>query len=53
MAMVDASATTLQSANVHKCMMSRIVSWEFPKPKGGGVAIITYPWILRSSGGEE
>jgi hypothetical protein len=52
MAMVDQGATTLQSSNVHKCMMARIVSWEFPKPKGGGVAIITYPWILRSSGGE-
>lgn len=53
LAMVDQGSTTLQSSNVHKCMMARITSWEFPKPKGGGVAIITYPWILRSSGGEE
>jgi hypothetical protein len=30
--------------------MSRIVTWDFPKPKGGGIAIVTYPWILRSSG---
>lgn len=53
LAMVDQGSTTLQSSNVHKCMIARITSWEFPKPKGGGVAIITYPWILRSSGGEE
>jgi hypothetical protein len=33
-------------------MMARIQSWEFPKPKGGGMAVITYPWILRSAGGE-
>jgi hypothetical protein len=33
-------------------MMDRIQSWQFPKPKGGGVAVITYPWILRSSGAE-
>jgi hypothetical protein len=33
-------------------MMSRITSWQFPKPKGGGIAVITYPWILRSSGGQ-
>jgi hypothetical protein len=52
-AQVDAGSTTLQDAKVHQCMMSRIVSWEFPKPKGGGMAVITYPWILRSSGGEE
>jgi hypothetical protein len=45
-------ATTLQDEKIHRCMMERITSWQFPKPKGGGVAVITYPWILRSSGGE-
>ncbi|WP_242340877.1 MULTISPECIES: adventurous gliding motility protein GltG [Anaeromyxobacter] len=49
---VDGGATTLEDAKVHECMMSRITSWQFPKPKGGGIAVITYPWILRSSGGE-
>jgi FHA domain len=49
-ASVDASATTLASDKVHQCMMARIVSWQFPKPKGGGIAVITYPWILRASG---
>jgi hypothetical protein len=52
-AIIDAGATTLNDAKVHECMKARIMSWEFPKPKGGGMAIITYPWILRSSGGEE
>jgi hypothetical protein len=49
---VDNGATTLDDAKVHECMMSRIQSWQFPKPKGGGIAVITYPWILRSSGNE-
>ncbi len=49
---VDRSSTTLEDARVHECMMSRITSWAFPKPKGGGIAVITYPWILRSSGGQ-
>ena len=48
---VDTGATTLQNDKVHHCMMERIASWEFPKPKGGGIAVITYPWILRASGG--
>jgi hypothetical protein len=47
---VDGSSTTLDDAKVHECMMARITSWQFPKPKGGGIAVITYPWILRSSG---
>jgi hypothetical protein len=51
-AQVDRSATTLDDDKVHECMKSRITSWAFPKPKGGGIAVITYPWILRSSGGQ-
>ncbi|BDG04934.1 adventurous gliding motility protein GltG [Anaeromyxobacter oryzae] len=49
---VERGATTLEDSKVHECMMSRITSWQFPKPKGGGIAVITYPWILRSAGGE-
>ncbi len=48
--MMEASETTLQNDEVGRCIMSRIVTWEFPKPKGGGIAIVKYPWILRSSG---
>lgn len=48
---IDAGGTTMASDPVHRCMMDRIQSWEFPKPKGGGIAVITYPWILRASGG--
>ncbi len=50
---VEGSATTLENAQIHECMMSRITSWQFPKPKGGGIAVITYPWILRASGNTE
>jgi hypothetical protein len=49
-AQVDRAATSLEDSKVHECMMARITSWAFPKPKGGGMAVITYPWILRSSG---
>ena len=50
---VEDANTTLDDAKVHECMMSRITSWQFPKPKGGGIAVITYPWILRASGNTE
>jgi hypothetical protein len=45
------SDSTLMSDKVQQCIMSRIVMWRFPKPKGGGIAIVKYPWILRTSGG--
>ncbi len=43
--------TTLMNEKVQQCIMSRIVTWQFPKPKGGGIAIVKYPWILRMAGG--
>jgi hypothetical protein len=49
-AQIDRSGTSLEDERVHECMMARITSWQFPKPKGGGIAVITYPWILRSAG---
>lgn len=49
-AQVVAGTTTLDNTSVHRCMMDRVSSWEFPKPKGGSIADITYPWILRPSG---
>lgn len=51
-ASVDTGGTSLNDDKVHQCMMARIVSWQFPKPKGGGIAVITYPWILRAAGAE-
>jgi hypothetical protein len=48
---VERAETTLPNAEVHRCIMSRIATWEFPKPRGGVIAIVKYPWILRTSGG--
>jgi len=47
--------TTMNNNNVESCMLSRIRRWKFPEPKGGGVVVVTYPWILRSAegGGDE
>jgi hypothetical protein len=43
-------ATTMPNDHVAECIMSRIVTWDFPKPRGGGMGVVTYPWILRPSG---
>ncbi len=50
-AQIDRFGTTLEDGKLHECMMARITSWQFPKPKGGGIAVITYPWILRTADG--
>jgi len=42
--------TTLQSPPVERCMMQKIKTWRFPKPKGGGIVVVKYPFALNSSG---
>jgi TonB family protein len=33
------------------CLAARFRSWQFPKPKGGGVVEVSYPIILQRTGG--
>src|SRR5690348_10466729 len=49
-ASVQPDATTIASEALVRCVMTRLATWEFPKPSHGGVAVVTYPWILRVTG---
>jgi hypothetical protein len=42
--------STLQNVEVERCIAARIRTWIFPKPRGGGVVIVRYPFVLKSSG---
>lgn len=42
--------TTLNSNLVEDCMMMRLKSWKFPKPKNGVDVKIVYPFVLRKVG---
>ncbi len=44
--------TTLEDHALHECMRARVAGWRFPRPLGGGVVIVTYPWILRAQVGK-
>ncbi len=49
-----ASSTVAQSsvnnAEMETCVAGRVRTWQFPKPKGGGVVIVTYPFVFKQSG---
>ncbi len=51
-AVKDASITqsTLGNEEIEKCVASRVRQWQFPKPQGGGVVTVTYPFLLTQSG---
>ena len=44
------TSATLKNAEVHRCMTAKIRTWRFPKPKGGGIVIVNYPFILKTAG---
>lgn len=59
---IDASGTIsdaqvaesgIDNPNVEACMLERIRRWKFPEPKGGGVVVITFPWVFHAAGSEE
>lgn len=39
--------TTLDHEEVEECMIGAIAHWKFPKPRGGGNVVITYPFVLE------
>lgn len=46
----EVSQSTMNNPEVERCITSKIRTWVFPKPKGGGVVIVKYPFIFKTSG---
>lgn len=38
--------TTLADPKVENCMLERIRAWKFPRPRGGGIVDVTYPFVF-------
>jgi TonB family protein len=45
-----AEGTNISDPELRACILSRVRGWQFPAPKGGGSAIVTYPFLLQPSG---
>jgi len=42
--------TSLNDNNVESCVLRIIHRLHFPKPKGGGIVVVTYPFIFQQAG---
>ncbi|WP_224364828.1 adventurous gliding motility protein GltG [Hyalangium versicolor] len=38
------------SRELDSCVANHVRLWEFPKPKGGGIVVVSYPFIFKQSG---
>ena len=45
--------STIGNARVENCTVQAVKRWEFPKPLGGGIVIVSYPFVLTPRGGAE
>jgi TonB family protein len=42
--------STVGNPEMETCVANKVKLWEFPKPKGGGIVLVTYPFIFKPSG---
>ena len=45
--------STMNAPVVEQCIADAVKRWEFPKPQGGGIVIVSYPFVLKAAGGPE
>jgi TonB family protein len=43
-------SSTLGNSKVEKCIAMAVRRWLFPKPKGGGIVHVSYPFVLKAAG---
>jgi len=43
-------STSMDNARVENCVVNAVRRWEFPKPTGGGLVIVLYPFSFTSAG---
>jgi hypothetical protein len=40
-------SSTIGSHEIEQCIVAAVKSWTFPKPAGGGIVIVNYPFVLK------
>jgi hypothetical protein len=46
-------SSTLGNARVESCTAQAVRRWEFPRPVGGGLVMVSYPFVLTPAGSAE
>jgi TonB family protein len=45
------ATSDLGNAKVEQCIAQAVRRWTFPAPDGGGIVVVTYPFVLSQTGG--
>lgn len=44
------AGSTMNNPRVENCIAKAARRWNFPAPEGGGIVVVTYPFVLQQSG---
>jgi TonB family protein len=44
------NSSTLGDSGLDQCILSHLMKWRFPKPRGGASVAVSYPFVLKSLG---
>jgi len=44
----EVKSTTLNNATVEQCIVNRFLRFQFDPPAGGGIVIVSYPFVFQS-----
>jgi len=47
----NVESSTLGAARAEQCIATAVRRWTFPAPDGGGIVIVSYPFVLEAAGG--
>lgn len=45
------AGSTLGNPKAEQCIVEAVRRWTFPSPEGGGIVVVTYPFVLEQTGG--
>ncbi len=45
------ASSTANDQKLERCIVDRARTWRFPRPKDGGLVLVTYPFILKPNQG--
>ena len=45
------ASSSLGNAKAEQCIVNAVRRWTFPSPEGGGIVVVTYPFVLEQTGG--
>ncbi|MHB8873998.1 MAG: TonB family protein, partial [Myxococcaceae bacterium] len=44
------SSSTVSNDALESCITTRVRTWRFPKPQGGGIVVVSYPFVFKYAG---